>query len=50
MAVCSQVAVDPERKLSKKERLAELRMALGAGYMRKGRWTSPCRSSKRVSS
>lgn len=36
MAVCSQVAVDPERKLSKKERLAELRMALGAGYMRKG--------------
>nr|BAH89628.1 TPR repeat protein [uncultured bacterium]BAH90126.1 TPR repeat protein [uncultured bacterium]BAH90526.1 TPR repeat protein [uncultured bacterium] len=36
MAVCSQVAADPERKLSKKERLAELRMALGAGYMRKG--------------
>ncbi|GAB4359709.1 MAG: hypothetical protein Kow0073_18780 [Immundisolibacter sp.] len=36
MAVCSQVAADPERKPSKKERLAELRMALGAGYMRKG--------------
>lgn len=36
IALCSQVATDPERKLNKKERLAELRMALGAGYMRKG--------------
>jgi type IV pilus assembly protein PilF len=33
---CSRAAADPERKLSKKERLAELRMALGAGYMQEG--------------
>lgn len=36
MALCSEVAADPERQMNKKERLAELRMALGAGYMRKG--------------
>lgn len=36
MDTCSRVAGDPERKLSKKERLAELRMALGAGYMQEG--------------
>lgn len=33
---CSRVAADPERKLNKKERLAEVRMALGAGYMQEG--------------
>ena len=31
MNTCSRVASDPERKLSKNERLAELHMALGAG-------------------
>lgn len=36
MDTCSRVASDPERKLSKDERLAELRMALGAGYMQEG--------------
>jgi type IV pilus assembly protein PilF len=33
---CSRVATDPERKLSKDESLAEVRMALGAGYMQEG--------------
>lgn len=33
---CSRVAGDPERKLSKNEQLAELRMALGAGYLQEG--------------
>ena len=36
MDTCSRVASDPERKLSKKERLAELHMALGAGYLQEG--------------
>lgn len=34
--VCSRATTDPERKLSKDERLAEVRMALGAGYMQEG--------------
>ena len=33
---CGRVATDPEHKLSKDERLAEIRMALGAGYMQQG--------------
>lgn len=33
---CSRVSSDPERKLSKDERLSELRMALGAGYLQEG--------------
>lgn len=33
---CSRVGSDPEHKLSKDERLAEVRMALGAGYMQEG--------------
>ena len=33
---CSRVAGDPERKPSKNERLAELHMALGAGYLQEG--------------
>lgn len=36
MDTCSRVAGDPEHKLSKNERLAELRMALGAGYLQEG--------------
>lgn len=36
MGTCSRVASDPERKLSKNERLAELHMALGAGYLQEG--------------
>lgn len=36
MDTCSRVASDPERKLSKNERLSELRMALGAGYLQEG--------------
>ena len=34
--ICTRVAQEPERKLSKTERLAELRAALGAGYMQEG--------------
>ena len=34
--ICTRVAQEPERKLSKNERLAELRAALGAGYMQEG--------------
>lgn len=36
VGTCSRVASDPERKQSKNERLSELRMALGAGYMQEG--------------
>ncbi len=36
MDTCSRVASDPERKLSKSEHLAELHMALGAGYLQEG--------------
>jgi type IV pilus assembly protein PilF len=35
-SICTRVAQEPERKLSKNERLAELRAALGAGYMQEG--------------
>lgn len=34
--ICSRVADAPDRKLSKTERLAELRAALGAGYLQEG--------------
>ena len=35
-SICTRVANEPDRKLSKKERLADLRMALGAGYLQEG--------------
>lgn len=35
-AICTRVAEEPERKQSKKEKLADLHTALGAGYLQEG--------------